>query len=73
MNELGVFGWALYREDREVREEQVGRIVRTKVEDVDEGGVTAGFSVLDSDSVFNLYTVSAVLSRGTGDRYLDYP
>ncbi|KAH9987263.1 hypothetical protein BJV77DRAFT_1061641 [Russula vinacea] len=33
---------------REVREEQVGWLVRTKADDVDEGGVAAGFSVLDS-------------------------
>lgn len=48
MSELGVFGWALFGEGREVREEQVGWLVRTKAEDVDEGGVAAGFSVLDS-------------------------
>ena len=28
--------------------EQVGWLVRTKADDVDEGGVAAGFSVLDS-------------------------
>jgi glutathione synthase len=50
MSELGVFGWALFGgEEREVvREEQVGWLVRTKADDVDEGGVAAGFSVLDS-------------------------
>jgi hypothetical protein len=48
MNKLGVFGWAFFGEGREVREEQVGWLVRTKAEDVDEGGVAAGFSVLDS-------------------------
>ena len=48
MNEFGVFGWALFGEGREIREEQVGWLVRTKAEDVDEGGVAAGFSVLDS-------------------------
>ena len=48
MNELGVFGWALFGKGREVREEQVGWLMRTKAEDVDEGGVAAGFSVLDS-------------------------
>ena len=37
MSELGVFGWALFGEGREVREEQVGWLVRTKAEDVDEG------------------------------------
>jgi glutathione synthase len=48
MNELGVFGWALFGEGREVRWEQVGWLVRTKAEGVDEGGVAAGFSVLYS-------------------------
>ena len=48
MSELGVFGWALFGQGREVKEEQVGWLVRTKADDVDEGGVAAGFSVLDS-------------------------
>ena len=48
ISELGVFGWALFGEGREVKEEQAGWLVRTKAEDVDEGGVAAGFSVLDS-------------------------
>jgi hypothetical protein len=48
MNELGVFGWVLFGEGREVREGQVGWLLRMKAEDVDEGGVVAGFSVLDS-------------------------
>jgi glutathione synthase len=49
MNEVGMFfEWALFGEGREVREEQVGWLVRAKAEDVDKGGVTAGFSVLDS-------------------------
>ena len=48
VSELGVFGWALFGEGRKVKEEQAGWLVRTKAEDVDEGGVAAGFSVLDS-------------------------
>lgn len=48
VSELGVFGWALFGEGREVKGEQAGWLVRTKAEDVDEGGVAAGFSVLDS-------------------------
>ena len=35
MNELGVFGWALFGEGREVREDQGGWLMRTKAEDVD--------------------------------------
>jgi glutathione synthase len=38
----------LFGEGREVREGQVGWLLRMKAEDVDEGGVAAGFSVLDS-------------------------
>lgn len=63
VSELGVFGYALFRADslgrgvdrengREakeaVKEDVVGWLVRTKADDVDEGGVAAGFSVLDS-------------------------
>lgn len=48
VSELGVFGWALFGEGREVKEEHAGWLVRTKAEDVDEGGVAAGFGVLDS-------------------------
>ena len=48
VSELGVFGWALFGQGREVREQLVGWLVRTKADDVDEGGVAAGFSVLDS-------------------------
>ncbi|KAI0265685.1 glutathione synthase [Gloeopeniophorella convolvens] len=48
VSELGIFGRALFGDGREVKEEQVGWLVRTKAEDVDEGGVAAGFSVLDS-------------------------
>ena len=46
MNELAVFGGVLFGEGREIREEQIGWLVQTK--DVDEGGVAAGLSVLDS-------------------------
>ena len=47
MNELGMLGWALFGEGREVREEQVGWLVQ-KAEVVDEDRVAAGFSVLAS-------------------------
>ena len=47
MNELGMFGWGLFGDGREVREEQVGWLLRTKARDVDQGRVAAGFS-LDS-------------------------
>jgi len=49
VSELGIFGWALFGgEDGEVQEKEAGWLVRTKGEDSNEGGVAAGFSVLDS-------------------------
>lgn len=49
ISELGIFGWALFGgKDGEVQEETVGWLVRTKGKDENEGGVAAGFSVLDS-------------------------
>jgi glutathione synthase len=48
VSEFGVFGWALFGAGREVSEGQAGWLVRTKADGVDEGGVAAGFGVLDS-------------------------
>ncbi|KAI0036289.1 glutathione synthase [Vararia minispora EC-137] len=48
VSELGVFGWALFGRGQGVREQEAGWLVRTKADGVDEGGVAAGFSVLDS-------------------------
>ena len=49
ISELGIFGWALFGgPDRKVEEKEVGWLVRTKGKDSNEGGVAAGFSVLDS-------------------------
>ncbi|TCD62642.1 hypothetical protein EIP91_006595 [Steccherinum ochraceum] len=49
ISELGIFGWALFGgEDGKVKEKEAGWLVRTKGEDSNEGGVAAGFSVLDS-------------------------
>ncbi|KAI0050881.1 glutathione synthase [Auriscalpium vulgare] len=52
VSELGIFGWTLFGREtngqESVREAEVGFLVRTKGEGVDEGGVAAGFSVLDS-------------------------
>ena len=50
MSEFGVYKWALFGEGMEVREEQAGCLVRTKADDVDEGGVDAVDSVLLVDS-----------------------
>lgn len=49
ISELGIFGWALFGgADGKVEEREAGWLVRTKGEDSNEGGVAAGFSVLDS-------------------------
>ena len=49
VSELGVFGWALFGgRDGGVEEREVGWLVRTKGKESNEGGVAAGFSVLDS-------------------------
>ncbi|KAG2366242.1 glutathione synthase [Suillus spraguei] len=47
ISELGIFGYALFGEG-EVLEKGVGWLVRTKGTESNEGGVAAGFSVLDS-------------------------
>lgn len=47
VSELGIFGWALFGQNR-VNEKEVGWLVRTKGKDSNEGGVATGFSVLDS-------------------------
>jgi glutathione synthase len=49
VSELGIFGWALFGARKEdIKEKEVGWLVRTKGKDNNEGGVAAGFSVLDS-------------------------
>jgi glutathione synthase len=47
ISELGIFGYALFGAE-DVVEREVGWLVRTKGTDSNEGGVAAGFSVLDS-------------------------
>jgi glutathione synthase len=49
VSELGIFGWALFGSGMgKEKEKEAGWLVRTKARDTDEGGVAAGFSVLDS-------------------------
>lgn len=49
VSELGIFGWALFGAvDGAVEEKEVGWLLRTKGKESNEGGVAAGFSVLDS-------------------------
>ena len=49
ISELGIFGWALFGgPEKSIEEKQMGWLLRTKGKDSNEGGVAAGFSVLDS-------------------------
>lgn len=48
VSELGIFGYALFGPGRPVEEKEVGWLLRTKGKESNEGGVAAGFSVLDS-------------------------
>jgi glutathione synthetase len=47
VSELGIFGWALFGKKKS-RYGEGSYLLRTKGEDSNEGGVAAGFSVLDS-------------------------
>lgn len=48
ISELGIFGTYLRNGKKEVLNKQAGHLVRSKVSDSDEGGVAAGYGVLDS-------------------------
>lgn len=51
ISELGIFGWALFGrtdDQDQIKDKEVGWLVRTKGKESNEGGVAAGFSVLDS-------------------------
>ena len=48
VSELGIFGWSLFGGGKVAEEREVGWLLRTKGKDSNEGGVAAGFSVLDS-------------------------
>ncbi|KAL1748336.1 glutathione synthase [Schizophyllum fasciatum] len=48
VSELGIFGWSLFGGGKVEEEREVGWLLRTKGKDSNEGGVAAGFSVLDS-------------------------
>ncbi|TVU49990.1 hypothetical protein EJB05_01339 [Eragrostis curvula] len=48
ISELGIYGSYLRNKDKVVINEQCGYLMRTKVSSSDEGGVAAGFAVLDS-------------------------
>lgn len=48
ISELGIFGTYLRNGEKEILNKQAGHLVRSKVSDSDEGGVAAGYGVLDS-------------------------
>uniref|UniRef100_A0A2P2LUV7 glutathione synthase n=1 Tax=Rhizophora mucronata TaxID=61149 RepID=A0A2P2LUV7_RHIMU len=48
ISELGVYGAYLRKKDKVILNDQCGYLMRTKVSSSDEGGVAAGFAVLDS-------------------------
>lgn len=48
VSELGIFGWALFGKEICKERGDVGWLMRTKGVESNEGGVAAGFSVLDS-------------------------
>ncbi|RLN29822.1 glutathione synthetase, chloroplastic-like isoform X1 [Panicum miliaceum] len=48
ISELGIYGAYLRNKDKVLINEQSGYLMRTKVSSSDEGGVAAGFAVLDS-------------------------
>ncbi|KAI0374958.1 glutathione synthase [Pilatotrama ljubarskyi] len=49
VSELGIFSWALFGgPDGAIEEKEVGWLLRTKGKESNEGGIAAGFSVLDS-------------------------
>ncbi|KAK9799355.1 hypothetical protein WJX73_010807, partial [Symbiochloris irregularis] len=48
LSELGIFGMYLRQGDKLLMNKEGGHLVRTKASSSDEGGVAAGFAVLDS-------------------------
>jgi hypothetical protein len=48
VSELGIYGAYLRNKDKVIINDKCGYLMRTKVSSSDEGGVAAGFAVLDS-------------------------
>ncbi|KAK7821519.1 glutathione synthetase [Quercus suber] len=48
ISELGIYGAYLRNKDKVIMNDQCGFLMRTKISSSDEGGVAAGFAVLDS-------------------------
>ncbi|CAD6267678.1 unnamed protein product [Miscanthus lutarioriparius] len=63
ISELGIYGAYLRYKDKVVINEQCGYLMRTKVSSSDEGGVAAGFAVLDS-----LYLTGKVKTNEISER-----
>jgi glutathione synthetase len=51
LSELGIYGTYLRHGDEVILNKEVGHLVRTKAATSDEGGVAAGFAVLDSPAL----------------------
>lgn len=52
VSELGVYGVYIGSSEDELENFECGHMVRTKISDTDEGGVVAGFAVLDTPFVY---------------------
>lgn len=48
VSELGIFGYVIGDDKKVMSNRQVGHMLRTKLSEVDEGGVSAGLGALDS-------------------------
>ena len=48
LSELGIYGTFVRQGDNVILNEEAGHLIRTKAATSDEGGVAAGFAVLDS-------------------------
>ncbi|VAI14461.1 unnamed protein product [Triticum turgidum subsp. durum] len=60
VSELGIYGAYLRNKDKVIINDKCGYLMRTKVSSSDEGGVAAGFAVLDS-----LYLTDKVIHGGS--------
>lgn len=52
LSELGIYSTLVRRGDTVLLNEEAGHLVRTKAATSDEGGVAAGFAVLDSPMLY---------------------
>lgn len=52
LSELGIYSTFVRRGNEVLRNEEAGHLVRTKAATSNEGGVAAGFAVLDSPMLY---------------------